>query len=80
MEKTRTLKWWGGRRDLNPRQLDPQSRALTGLSYGHQPAHNLCAGAARVSVEGILDEFLDDGRRPLNHFAGGDLVGDMLGE
>jgi hypothetical protein len=26
---------WGGRRDLNPRQPDPQSGALTGLSYGH---------------------------------------------
>src|SRR5437867_5662459 len=26
---------WGGRRDLNPRQPDPQSGALTRLSYGH---------------------------------------------
>src|ERR1035441_3546749 len=32
---------WGGRRDLNPRQPDPQSGALTRLSYGHQPADNL---------------------------------------
>ena len=28
--------WWGGRRDLNPRQPDPQSGALTRLSYDHQ--------------------------------------------
>ena len=34
-------KSWGGRRDLNPRQPDPQSGALTRLSYGHQPADNL---------------------------------------
>ncbi len=27
---------WGGRRDLNPRQPDPQSGALTKLSYDHQ--------------------------------------------
>src|SRR6266478_6631057 len=27
----------GGRRDLNPRQPDPQSGALTRLSYDHQP-------------------------------------------
>src|SRR5262249_2945551 len=27
---------WGGRRDLNPRQPDPQSGALTRLSYDHQ--------------------------------------------
>ena len=26
---------WGGRRDLNPRQPDPQSGALTRLSYDH---------------------------------------------
>jgi hypothetical protein len=29
-------KGWGGQRDLNPRQPDPQSGALTRLSYGHQ--------------------------------------------
>ena len=32
------LKKWGGRRDLNPRQPDPQSGALTRLSYDHQQA------------------------------------------
>lgn len=30
-------KHWGGRRDLNPRRPDPQSGALTRLSYDHQP-------------------------------------------
>ena len=31
----RRLRRWGGRRDLNPRQPDPQSGALTKLSYDH---------------------------------------------
>ena len=35
---------WGDQRDLNPRQPDPQSGALTGLSYGHHPEpSNVCA-------------------------------------
>ena len=33
-----------------------------------------------LGVEGVFDEFLDDAGRPLHHFAGGDLVGDLLGE
>src|SRR2546422_367572 len=36
-ERNLNLKEWGGRRDLNPRQPDPQSGALTRLSYDHQP-------------------------------------------
>src|SRR3974377_125570 len=32
---------WGGRRDLNPRQPDPQSGALTKLSYGHHPIKSI---------------------------------------
>src|SRR6185295_17701505 len=36
---------WGGRRDLNPRQPDPQSGALTRLSYDHQPC-----GETKVSL------------------------------
>ncbi len=31
---------WGGRRDLNPRQPDPQSGALTKLSYDHHDREN----------------------------------------
>src|SRR6185437_4734454 len=31
---------WGGRRDSNPQQPEPQSGALP-LSYGHQPANTL---------------------------------------
>ena len=31
----RILIYWGERGDLNPRPLEPQSRALTGLSYAH---------------------------------------------
>ena len=41
---------WGGRRDLNPRQPDPQSGALTGLSYGHQPTAIVVFGAACVKL------------------------------
>jgi hypothetical protein len=36
LQRSRSEKW-GGQRDLNPRQPDPQSGALTGLSYDHQP-------------------------------------------
>ena len=36
--------------------------------------------AARAGVEGVLNEFLDHAGRALDHFAGGDLVGDVLGE
>src|SRR5216684_3728521 len=42
---------WGGRRDLNPRQPDPQSGALTRLSYGHQPlAANVDFRGTRVKL------------------------------
>jgi hypothetical protein len=33
-----------------------------------------------VGIERILDEFLDDAGRSLDHFAGGNLVGDLFGE
>ena len=33
--------------------------------------------AARAGVDGVLDQFLDDRCRPLDHFAGGDLVGQV---
>ena len=33
-----------------------------------------------LGVEGILHQFLDDAGGALDHFAGGDLVGDLLGE
>ena len=32
--------------------------------------------ACRAGIERILDQFLDDARRPLDHFAGGDAVDD----
>ena len=34
----------------------------------------------RVGIEGILDEFLYDGSGTFDNFAGGDLIGDLLGE
>ena len=33
--------------------------------------------APRAGVETVLDEFLDDGRRPLDDLAGGDLVDEL---
>ena len=36
--------------------------------------------AARAGVERVLDQFLDDGRRPFDDFAGGDLVDQGFGK
>ena len=36
--------------------------------------------AMRVSIERVLDKFLHDRSRPLHHFAGRDLVGNMFGK
>lgn len=36
--------------------------------------------AGGVGVDGVFDEFLDDGGWALDHFTGCDLVGDLLGE
>jgi hypothetical protein len=40
---------WGGRRDLNPRQPDPQSGALTKLSYDHQHRAKTYVATSRPS-------------------------------
>ena len=34
--------------------------------------------ACGARVERIFKKLFDDGRRPLHHFAGGDLVGDLI--
>src|SRR3954467_1103800 len=39
---------------------------------------DLDPGGARV--EGVLEHFFDDGGRPFDHLAGGDLVGNSLGK
>ena len=39
-----------------------------------------CPDGTRARVEAVLDQFLDDGSRPFDDFAGGDLVGDKLGK
>ena len=36
--------------------------------------------AARARVDRVLDQLLDDGGRPLDDFAGGNLVGEIGGE
>ena len=33
--------------------------------------------SARAGVDRILDELFDDGSRPLDHFAGRDLIGEV---
>src|SRR5215475_10853854 len=38
------------------------------------------ANPRSTSVQRILEEFLDDGCRPLNNFARSDFVGDVVGE
>ncbi len=40
---------WGDRRELNPQPQDPQSCALTRLSYGHHN-HSTCAQRNRVVI------------------------------
>ena len=32
----------------------------------------------RLGVDGVLDQFLDDRGRPLDHFAGGDLIREIF--
>ncbi len=34
--------------------------------------------ARGLGVDGVLDQFLDDRRRPFDHFAGGDLIREVL--
>jgi hypothetical protein len=36
--------------------------------------------ATRASIQAVLDELLDDGRRPLDDLACGDLVNELAGE
>ena len=36
--------------------------------------------ARGLRIERVLDEFLHDAGRPLNHLAGGDLIGDLFGQ
>ena len=33
-----------------------------------------------IGIEGIFNQLLDDARRTFNHFAGGDLIGDLIGK
>ena len=39
----RNIPFWGGRRELNPQPQDPQSCALTKLSYAHREPKALAA-------------------------------------
>ena len=34
----------------------------------------------RARIQSVLEQLLHHGRRPLHHFAGGDLVGNLLGK
>ena len=44
------------------------------------PVFQLHAHRMGAGIEGVLDELLDDRRGPLDHFARGDLVGDISRE
>ena len=53
--------------------------AVIGDANQAAPARlNFHRDAADLRVERVFDEFLDDTRRTFNHFAGGDLVGDLF--
>ena len=63
------LEGWGDRRDLNPRQPDPQSGALTRLSYGHQPAEKVSARVLGVKLLRKADAELRNGDDPAGKLA-----------
>ncbi len=43
-------------------------------------AFDFDADAGGAGVERVFEQLLDHGRRTVHHFAGGDLVGDLVGE
>ena len=43
-------------------------------------AFDLDANAHGAGVERVLKEFLDDRCRPIDHLAGGDLIGNLIGK
>ncbi len=43
-------------------------------------AFDLDADAGGAGIERVFEQFLDHGRGTVHHFAGGDLVGDLVGE
>jgi hypothetical protein len=49
--------------------VDDLNSGTSGIDY--QYPYVVCSG-----INGILNEFFDDGGRTLNHFAGGDLISD----
>ena len=55
---------------------------MTIVKHAHQPrtaALNVDVDRTRARIERVLDDFLDEGRRTLDHFAGGDLVNQRAG-
>src|SRR5665647_2713426 len=64
------------------RQIDAR-HALAVVADADQPSAAAVGehvDAARAGVEGILNQFFDDARRPLDHLPGGDAVDDGLGQ
>ena len=63
------------------RVIAAHARAVIGHAHQASPARpNFDRDFLRPGIEGVFDQFLDHARRPLHHFAGGDLVGDLLGK
>jgi len=57
------------------------ARAVVSYSNQFLPARDdVDVQAARTGIEAVLSKFLDDGRRTLHHFAGGDLVDQVTRE
>ena len=51
----------------------PMPSSSTRISF-LPPYSVVMVSARRLGVDGVLDQLLDDGRRPLDDFAGGDLI------
>ena len=49
------------------------------LHTSFSTSHNEYLDVCSVGIDGILNHLLNDRRRPLHHFAGGDLVGHRIG-
>ena len=72
--------WWrGAAAPAAVRRRRCRCRRRARASAAAPPASTSISMRARAGVERVLDQFLDDGSRPLDHLAGGDLVDEVVG-
>ena len=57
----------------------PWPSSETRISF-RPAAFHLDANARSSGVERVFKQLLDDGRGPVDHLAGGDLVGNLIGK